>query len=137
MRIYVAGPMTGLPHYNYPAFAQVTEQLRASIPDGSTVVSPHELHLDANGAPDFTKSAAEYLRAGLEALLTCDTVVFLPDWKNSRGARLEWQVADALDMTILDYTAETMAGLALGTALGNVAAEAILSTLKGLGVNPE
>ncbi|QOC56010.1 nucleoside deoxyribosyltransferase [Gordonia phage Clown] len=58
---YLAGPMTGYPEFNYPAFTAAAENLRAQ---GLTVVSPHELHDGDTG-----RSWEFYVRAGLRALL--------------------------------------------------------------------
>ena len=42
-RIYLSGPMTGLPGLNFPAFAAITANLRAY---GHTVTNPAELYPD-------------------------------------------------------------------------------------------
>lgn len=52
-RIYLSGPMTGLPELNFPAFAAMTANLRA---DGHTVTNPAELYPD--GGPGTTACAA-------------------------------------------------------------------------------
>ena len=91
-RIYIAGPMTGLPEFNYPAFHAAAADLRAL---GYQVVSPAELH---DG--DTTQPWDFYVRAGIVALVGCDAVALLPDWHLSRGARLEVSIADALGMPV-------------------------------------
>lgn len=44
---------------------------------------------------------ADYMKADLEMLLKCKTILMLNGWEGSRGANLEYQVADALHMEIL------------------------------------
>jgi hypothetical protein len=94
--IYIAGPMTGLPDYNYPAFfdAACELALRGFVP-----ANPGNL-----GAGEMPYK--EYLKAGIKLLLTCDAVALLDGWENSRGAKLEYQVAHACGIdvrTIQDY----------------------------------
>lgn len=91
MKIYIAGPMTGLPDFNYPAFHAAAAKLRAA---GYTVVSPAEL---TDHAPDDADYAT-FFRAGIRALLECDAAFFLPGWEESRGAVAEYYVARALGM---------------------------------------
>ena len=91
MRIYVAGPMTGLPKYNLPAFAAATLELRAL---GYDAVNPGR-----RGA-DPAKTWADYMRDGLRDVLACDAVALLDGWENSRGARLEVNVARGLAMPV-------------------------------------
>lgn len=95
MTIFLSGPMTGLPGYNYPAFAAAAWDLRAR---GRHVVSPHELHDGKTNLPYIY-----YLRHDLKALLECTELVVLPGWRNSFGAQLEVRVAAALDMPITEY----------------------------------
>jgi hypothetical protein len=97
MTTYIAGPMTGIPEFNYPAFNAAAAELRAR---GYTVVSPTELHDGDTSRPyDF------YLRLGLRALLDCDEIVLLPGWEDSRGACLEREIAQALGMAITHWAA--------------------------------
>lgn len=91
-RVYIGGPMTGLPEFNYPVFNAVAAQLRA---EGREVVNPAEQDSGSTGKPwDF------YMRLALRGLLDCDEIMLLPGWEHSRGARLEHQVARELGMKV-------------------------------------
>jgi hypothetical protein len=94
MILYVAGPMTGLPDFNYPAFASAAAELRAA---GYEVLSPHEVEGDDGPG---TRTWAWYMRTGISKLLRCDGVALLANWHNSRGAMLEKYVADHLEMPV-------------------------------------
>lgn len=99
MKLYVAGPMTGLPRWNFDAFAEAAERLRAA---GHEVTSPHEFDLDDGFDPDapvedFTKADLhKAMRRDVEAVLQCEAVILLDGWHVSRGARLEADVAQAI-----------------------------------------
>lgn len=90
-RIYVAGPMTGLPEFNYPAFRTATEELLAR---GYDVEDPSR---NENPTPGDYHG---WLRAGLAQLIRCDAVALLPGWEESGGARLEVNVAATLGMRV-------------------------------------
>ena len=95
-RLYVAGPMAGLPDYNYPAFDGAAALLAER---GYPVENPAEneqLFKDRVGPPHYT----EYLRAGLAQLLRCDGVATLEGWWNSGGARWEVQTAGILGLEV-------------------------------------
>ena len=102
MTLYLSGPMSGLPEFNYPAFKTAAERLRSK---GHTVVSPHELPADCLGCANIghEHSWAEHMRVDLAALLTCDVIVLLPGWSQSKGAQLEKTVAEAVGMMVIDY----------------------------------
>ncbi len=91
MRIYISGPMSGLPDFNYPAFHDASAQWRAA---GYEVLSPAEL--DLAETTDLTWE--DYLRRDLRMLLDCDAIALLDGWENSRGAALEYHVATALGL---------------------------------------
>lgn len=90
--VYLAGPMSGLPEFNYPAFHAKAAELRAQ---GVDVRNPAE-----NDAGSAGKSWEFYMRLALKSLLECDEIHMLPGWRASRGAKIEWFVADTLSMTI-------------------------------------
>lgn len=89
--IYIAGPMTGLPDFNYPAFRRAAITLTAL---GFVVEDPST---NENPTPGDYHG---WLRAGLAQLIRCDAVALLPGWEASGGARLEVNVAATLGMRV-------------------------------------
>ena len=90
-RIYLAGPMTGLPDFNYPAFNAEAARLRAL---GYQVENPAE-----NTAPPCGKWE-QYMRTAIRQMLTCSMVALLPGWDQSRGATLECSLALELGLQV-------------------------------------
>lgn len=89
---YVAGPMSGYPEWNHPAFHDAAKELRDN---GHTVINPAELHEASAEVP-----WGHYLRRDLAELVKCTHIVLLPGWRGSRGAQLEHHVAQQLGMHI-------------------------------------
>jgi hypothetical protein len=94
-RVYVSGPMTGCADLNYPAFEAAAAQLRNL---GYTVISPHELN------PQTGSTYEDCMRLDIAALVFCDAIALLPGHENSRGARLEKAIGEALGMKIGLYS---------------------------------
>lgn len=90
-RIYLAGPMTGLPEYNHPAFHAEAARLRAA---GHEVFNPAEIDI----GPGATW--LDYMRVCIPALVECDCARFLPGWECSDGAKVEFHVATGLKMPL-------------------------------------
>lgn len=95
-RIYIAGPMTGLPEFNYPAFHAEAARLRTL---GFHVENPAE-------NPEQPTWEA-YMRQALRQMLTCEAVAFLPGWAESRGALLERQVAQQVGIATVPASSIT------------------------------
>lgn len=119
-RIYLAGPMTGIPFFNYPAFDAAATELRAA---GHEVFNPAEhdkvmFGKDiSNATGSAEQAAAEHgfdRRAALKADLSwiCDhacTIALLPGWASSSGARAEKALADALGLDVMQLDQELVA----------------------------
>ncbi len=99
-RHYLAGPMSGIPQFNFPAFKAAAEELRLT---GIRVESPHELDDPAtaaaawasiDGSPGSGAPAGQtwgdFLARDVKTVADkCDGLILLPGWSRSRGARLE------------------------------------------------
>lgn len=91
MKIYIAGPMTGLPEFNYPAFREAAEQLR---------VRGHDVEDPSTNSNPTPGDYHGWLRAGLAQLIGCDAIALLPGWEASGGARLEVNVGATLGLRV-------------------------------------
>lgn len=112
-KLYIAGPMRGIPEFNFPAFFDAELTLRGW---GYETVNParrdsergfeyagktgHE-NLDAEGF-DLNDALAWDLD---QIARECDGVALLPNWMGSKGARAEVATAEALgkDATSVAY----------------------------------
>lgn len=90
MKLYIAGPMSGIEEHNFPAFYLAEAQLREA---GYRVVNPASVN--QIGTP-----WTDCLKKDLKKLLDCDGLALLPGWEHSRGATLEHDVAERLEYPI-------------------------------------
>lgn len=115
MKVYIAGPMSGLPQHNFPAFDAAAADLRSR---GFEVISPAELddpedRVKALASPDgslgndrFDKTWGDFLARDVKLLAddNIEAIFVLPGWMDSRGARLETFVGNALQgMPVFAY----------------------------------
>lgn len=118
MKVYVAGPITGYPHFNFPAFADATRLLRNA---GHEVCNPCEHDIEVYG-PEFLQAshdddASKIVELGFDLheamtydlgyiINEADCVVVLDGWENSTGARTEVHMAQTIGKPV--YTFLTM-----------------------------
>ena len=114
-RVYVAGPMRGLPYFNFPAFNAATATLRE---EGYVVFNPAERDTERHGTDvsagnvkgDEQQAAKEHgfdLRVALGEDLAwicahADVIALLPGWRNSKGATAEHATAVALGLEVME-----------------------------------
>jgi hypothetical protein len=92
MKVYLSGPMRGIPEFNFPAFFRMAETL---LDRGHEVFNPAEHQQDPFVLSEALKLDLGWICAEAEA------VAFLPDWEFSLGARAEHALAVALGLKIL------------------------------------
>ena len=93
MKIYLAGKISGDSGYRQK-FALASADLRKRWPD-AVILNPAAL-------PEGM-TPADYVAICLPMLLRADKAVFLPDWRDSNGARIERALAAYCGKTVIDY----------------------------------
>ena len=103
MKLYLAGPMSGIPQHNYPAFHAAAARLRSA---GYEVINPAEVNPESATAIDASPTPRSYwsacMRRDLPQMMSCEALALLPKWETSEGARLEVYVAAKLGLFIFD-----------------------------------
>lgn len=93
-KIYLAGPMSGIDEFNFPAFHKYAKLLRAY---GFVVLSPAET---AGQVVHLSKEW--YMAVDLNYVGVADEVILLPGWRHSAGAKTEAIVATALGKKVTE-----------------------------------
>ena len=91
MKVYIAGPMTGLPQFNRPAFHQAALNLSFE----------HHVPLNPAILPDGL-TEADYMAVGLTMLQRADAIYLLTGWQFSAGARAEHALALKLGLEVIE-----------------------------------
>ena len=113
MRVYISGPMTGIPDLNRPVFDAAEKRLTEQ---GHFVINPHRISALFGTAEELIKSfeamyanplanaceshsrrlclARAVMDAERAAIRSCDAIYLLRGWEKSCGAKNE--LADAL-----------------------------------------
>ena len=102
MKIYLAGPMSGLPDFNYPEFERVARKLRA---DGLDILSSHEC------VNDTSTPWETCMKIDMKQMLDCDAIAVLSGWEWSRGATVEMLVATLLKFKRFRVVEDTLVPL--------------------------
>lgn len=108
MRVYLAGPMRGLPGWNFAEFDRVEKLWTAA---GHQVFSPARTCRALGYAPPEGSSSDSHvdrqhllhvIQTDLACIYACDAVVVLDGWESSRGATVEVALAQFLNLPIYD-----------------------------------
>lgn len=104
MKIYLAGPMSGHPNFNFPVFDHYKAHLERT---GHDVVSPADLDretgfdgTDATLVNDDFKRRA--IQRDIQALSECEAIALMPGWEHSKGVAVELAAARFLGLKTLD-----------------------------------
>ncbi|HDN9019636.1 TPA: DUF4406 domain-containing protein [Aeromonas salmonicida] len=89
-KIYIAGPMSGLPNFNRDAFNQEAQRLLGL---GHVALNPAIL-------PDGLEQH-EYMALCIEMVKMADQLVMLPHWERSAGATAEHALAIKLGKPVI------------------------------------
>lgn len=88
-KIYIAGPMTGLPNLNMAAFFTAAESLRSA---GHCVLNPAEI-TDGLTEPEYMDICFAMIRAAT-------AIHLLAGWEQSEGAQAEYHYAKKLGLEV-------------------------------------
>jgi hypothetical protein len=101
MKAYLAGPMSGIPQFNFPEFYRLSALLRSQ---GWVIVSPAELDNqedkgaamsspdgDPNNRTIVKKSWGDFLARDVKLIADegIEAIILMPGWSSSKGAKLE------------------------------------------------
>ena len=112
MILYLAGPMSGHRHFNFPAFERCAYELRRR---GFEVISPHEEDDPEVQAAAWRSETGDFadlpdgkVGSDLRATVVANTMdvtrsqglALLPGWSKSNGARHEVEIATRLHLPV-------------------------------------
>ena len=102
--VYIAGPMKGIPLFNFPAFDRARDLINTW--ENSVAVSPADIDrahgfdpaslpddYDWNLIPASAGTREEIIKRDIGAVLAADEIYLLPNWENSAGAKAELHLA--------------------------------------------
>lgn len=124
MKVYLAGPMTGIPYFNFPEFYKHAHTLRKQ---GHEVFSPAEhdcilLDKPTGWIPDPSDSVGPWVRWAMPNAPTlrrmlgddlkwiaseAEAIYLMPGWENSKGVQAEWALGKALGLKMVYINGST------------------------------
>ena len=99
MKIYIAGKISGIEDKAFELFENAEKKLLSEA-DGFLskklqVVNPMKL------PHNHDRTWEAYMKECIKALVECEAVYLLNNWKESRGAKIEVSLAESLNLRII------------------------------------
>lgn len=98
---YISGPMTGYENYNHEMFDRADKTLRGSDHFVDAIFNPAQMDRDLvreSGIKSGDIPRRTYMKQDINALVKCDKILFLPEFRQSKGAMVEALVAMELEL---------------------------------------
>jgi len=91
-KVYISGKINGM-------FSEAAMRFKVAeiglLKKRFEVINPMDLPHNHN------KEWSSYMREDISALCECDAIYMLTNWRDSRGSKIEHEIAIALDMAIM------------------------------------
>lgn len=97
-KAYISGKISGMEPEDYTAKFAKASRLAETM--GYEPVNPVELQ------HEHDNSWQSFMRVDLKALLDCNHILMLPNWKDSKGATIEHDLAKSIGLNIIYLTDE-------------------------------
>lgn len=117
-KVYIAGPMRGLPQFNFPAFYKAEAMLdlwgldalnpaRMDIKDNKATFN-HNMNRSSGGdvIAENTFTIEDAFTRDFQAIIAADAVMVLPGWKQSQGANREVAFSTSIGKPVYLYDEE-------------------------------
>ncbi len=116
-KIYISGPITGHHDFNARKFLDAEDQIwvyqkQLGVPEGRDIVYLNPIRNDGGetyeeivqrcrDAKESGKAWLDYMRGDVKMIADADMVVTLSGWHNSRGAKVEVELALGLGLPVM------------------------------------
>lgn len=97
LKVYISGQITGLDENEYKKLFNEAEDVLIAF--GYDPVNPVALD-EAEDTNGWTWH--DFMKRDIKLLCGCDYIYLLPNWRNSRGAKFEYMIADMLQIPCLN-----------------------------------
>jgi hypothetical protein len=91
-RCYISGKITGIEKEAAWLFELAEREV---VEKGYLPVNPFKIN------HDHDKSWRAYMRSDIKALCDCDAIYMLTNWRDSKGATIELEIANHLEMDVI------------------------------------
>jgi hypothetical protein len=114
MVIYISGPITGMRNNNNKSFEKAHVEISKDFPDAK-IIDPLEIAKEIEADFDAINSNlyhkkkpqwGDYMRRCIPRLCLATHVFFLKKWQTSRGAKLEHEIAESLEIPCIESMEE-------------------------------